>query len=183
MTIMFAIELKNVTKRFRKGKGLRKRGVVAVDRVTLSIREGELFGLLGPNDAGKTTLVRCISTLLIPDAGEIKIFAALYGLSPRERDKRIDFLMELLGLKEFEGERVERYSSGMRQKLSLARALLHDPKTLLLDEPTLGLDPQFSRFIRGFIKEELSQRRGKTILLTTHYMDEADELCDRIASP
>jgi len=216
---MFAIELKNVTKRFKKGRGLKRREVVAVDGVSLSIQEGELFGLLGPNGAGKTTLVRCISTLLIPDAGEIRIFgrnvftssltlrhhiglltsgertlywklsgrdnlkffAALYGLSPRERDKRIDYLMELLGLKEFERERVERYSSGMRQKLSLARALLHDPKILLLDEPTLGLDPQFSRFIRGFIKEELSQRRRKTILLTTHYMDEADELCDRIA--
>ena len=89
--------------------------------------------------------------------------------------------MEFLGLKDVKNERVERYSSGMRQKISLARALLHDPKILLLDEPTLGLDPQFSRFIREFIKEELNRRQGKTILLTTHYMDEADELCTRIA--
>ncbi|HID94858.1 MAG TPA: ATP-binding cassette domain-containing protein [Candidatus Latescibacteria bacterium] len=214
-----AIEVRDVIKRFRKGKKFRKKEIVAVDRVNLSIEEGELFGLLGPNGAGKTTLIRCLCTLLIPDAGEIRIFnrdifanplwarrqigvltsgertmywklsgrdnlnyfGALYGLSQKERDKRIDFLMELLSLKEFERERVERYSSGMRQKLALARTLLHDPKILLFDEPTLGLDPQFSRFIRGFIKEELSHRQGKTILLTTHYMDEADELCDRIA--
>ncbi len=111
----------------------------------------------------------------------LRFFSALYGMEPKEAEKRIDFLIELLGLKEFGRERVERYSSGMRQKLSLARALLHNPNVLLLDEPTLGLDPQFSRFIRNFIKETLNHKEKKTILLTTHYMDEADELCDRIA--
>ncbi len=111
----------------------------------------------------------------------LNYFAALYGLERKEKERRIGFLFELLGLQDFADERVERYSSGMRQKLSFARALLHDPKILLLDEPTLGLDPQFSRFIRGFIREELNRKQGKTILLTTHYMDEADELCDRIA--
>jgi ABC-2 type transport system ATP-binding protein len=89
--------------------------------------------------------------------------------------------LDLLGLREVANERLERYSSGMKQKVSLARAILHDPDILLLDEPTLGLDPQFGRFIRQFIKEELNQKQGKTILLTTHYMDEADELCQRIA--
>lgn len=69
----------------------------------------------------------------------------------------------------------------MRQKVSIARAILHDPKILLLDEPTLGLDPSFSMFLRSFIKNELNKKEGKTILLTTHYMDEADQLCDRIA--
>lgn len=111
----------------------------------------------------------------------LKFFSALYGMEPRDAEKRIAYLIELLGLQEFSRERVERYSSGMRQKISLARALLHDPKILLLDEPTLGLDPQFSRFIRNFIKETLNQKDRKTILITTHYMDEADELCDRIA--
>jgi ABC-2 type transport system ATP-binding protein len=111
----------------------------------------------------------------------LEFFAALYGLAGAEREKRIDYLIELLGLKDVERERVERYSSGMKQKLSLARAMVHDPELLLLDEPTIGLDPQFARFIRRFIKEELNEKHGKTILLTTHYMDEADELCDRIA--
>lgn len=108
-------------------------------------------------------------------------FAALYGLSGKERDKRIDYLLELLGLKDVLDERVEKYSSGMKQKLSLARALLHNPKILLLDEPTLGLDPAFARFIRDFIKNELIKKEKKTILLTTHYMDEANELCQQIA--
>ncbi|MEO0097968.1 MAG: ABC transporter ATP-binding protein [candidate division WOR-3 bacterium] len=216
---MNALEVRDLTKKFRRGKGLKKREILAVANASFSIAEGEIFGLLGPNGAGKTTLVRCIATLLIPESGKIllfgrdvfanslwakgniglltsgertlywklsavdnlKFFAALYGLSPKERDKRIDYLLELLGLKEVAYERVERYSSGMKQKLSLARALLHDPKVLLLDEPTLGLDPGFARFIRNFIREELKGRHKKTILLTTHYMEEADELCDRIA--
>jgi len=214
-----AIDVKDLTKKFKKGKRFRKGEVVAVDSASFEVLDGELFGLLGPNGAGKTTLVRCLANLLIPNEGEIKIFgknfskdplfirrqigittggertlywklsgrdnlnffAALYGLYGKEKEKRIDYLMEFLGLKEVKNERVERYSSGMRQKISLARALLHDPKILLLDEPTLGLDPQFSRFIRKFIKEELNRKQGKTILLTTHYMDEADELCTRIA--
>jgi ABC-2 type transport system ATP-binding protein len=111
----------------------------------------------------------------------LNFFAALYGLTGKARDKRIDYLVELLGLKEVERDRLERYSSGMKQKVSLARAILHNPDLILLDEPSLGLDPQFARFIRQFIKEELNRRQGKTILLTTHYMDEADELCQRIA--
>jgi ABC-2 type transport system ATP-binding protein len=111
----------------------------------------------------------------------LNFFAALYGLSGKARDRRIDYLIELLGLKDVEHDRLERYSSGMKQKVSLARAILHDPDLILLDEPSLGLDPQFARFVRAFIKDELNRRLGKTILLTTHYMDEADELCDRIA--
>ncbi|MEO0085554.1 MAG: ABC transporter ATP-binding protein [candidate division WOR-3 bacterium] len=111
----------------------------------------------------------------------LNFFAALYGLSGKARDRRVDYLIELLGLKEVEHERLERYSSGMKQKVSVARAILHDPDLILLDEPSLGLDPQFARFIRQFIKDELNRKQGKTILLTTHYMDEADELCDRIA--
>lgn len=214
-----AIEVKDVVKKFKRGKGLRKRDIFAVDKASFDIPEGEVFGLLGPNGAGKTTLVRCLATLLIQDEGTIKImgkdiysnslycrkqiglltsgertlywklsgrdnlkfFAALYGLDGKERDMRIEYLMELLDLKDVQNERIERYSSGMKQKISLARALLHDPKVLLLDEPTLGLDPQFSRFLRNFIKNSLNKEQKKTILLTTHYMDEADELCERIA--
>ncbi len=111
----------------------------------------------------------------------LRYFASLYGLSSKEADKRIDYLMEIMGLQDKQYERIEKYSTGMRQKISLCRALIHDPPVLLLDEPTLGLDPSFSRFIRSFIKKDLNQDQGKTILLTTHYMDEADQLCERIA--
>lgn len=111
----------------------------------------------------------------------LRYFAALYGLSPDDANQRIDYLMGIMGLEEKQNERIEKYSTGMRQKVSICRALIHDPPILLLDEPTLGLDPSFSRFIRSFIKKDLNKKQGKTILLTTHYMDEADQLCDRIA--
>ena len=111
----------------------------------------------------------------------LRYFAALYGLSSDEATQRIDYLMKIMGLLDKQYERVEKYSTGMRQKVSICRALIHDPPVLLLDEPTLGLDPSFSRFIRSFIKKDLNEKQGKTILLTTHYMDEADQLCDRIA--
>jgi ABC-2 type transport system ATP-binding protein len=111
----------------------------------------------------------------------LRYFAALYGLSSDEADRRIDYLLKIMGLEDKQYERIEKYSTGMRQKVSICRALIHDPPILLLDEPTLGLDPSFSRFIRSFIRKDLNQNRGKTIVLTTHYMDEADQLCDRIA--
>ena len=111
----------------------------------------------------------------------LRYFAALYGVPRKNTKERINYLLDLMDLKDKARERVERLSSGMKQKLSLARTLIHDPPILLVDEPTLGLDPYFARFIRDFIKNELNQRLKKTILLTTHYMEEADELCDRVA--
>ncbi len=111
----------------------------------------------------------------------LRYFASLYGLSSEQADERVDYLLETMGLTGKQYERIEKYSTGMRQKVSICRALIHDPPVLLLDEPTLGLDPSFSRFIRSFIRKDLNEKGGKTILLTTHYMDEADQLCDRIA--
>jgi ABC-2 type transport system ATP-binding protein len=111
----------------------------------------------------------------------LNYFAALYGVPRSETKERIQYLLELMNLIDKRHERVEKLSSGMKQKLSIARTLVHDPPILLIDEPTLGLDPYFARFIRDFIKTELHDKLKKTILLTTHYMDEADDLCERIA--
>ena len=191
---------------------------VALNKVNIGIRPGELFGLLGPNGSGKTTTIKCLSTILIPDEGTARVngfdinkettmvraslgmvvggertlywkltardnlmyFASLYKIQKKHAKERIEELLENFQLADRADERLEDYSTGMRQKVAIARALLHDPPILLLDEPTLGLDPSFSRQIRSQIRE-LSEKRGKTILLTTHYMDEADQLCDRIA--
>jgi ABC-2 type transport system ATP-binding protein len=109
----------------------------------------------------------------------LKYFAELYALEPSVARKRIPQLLELVGLAKRGEDRVETYSSGMVQRLHLARALLHDPDVLFLDEPTVGIDPVGSRELRQAIKELKS--RKKTILLTTHYMAEAEELCARIA--
>ena len=229
---MFSIQTINLTKRFAKKKhrgffGFLRRNqsnnkhndvTVALDRVNLSIRPGELFGLLGPNGSGKTTTIKCLSTILIPDEGttlvngfdisketsmvraslgmvvggertlywkltardNLMYFASLYKMQRRHAKQRIEELLETFQLSDRADERLEDYSTGMRQKIAIARALLHDPPILLLDEPTLGLDPGFARQIRSQIRE-LSEKQGKTILLTTHYMDEADQLCDRVA--
>ncbi len=109
----------------------------------------------------------------------LKYFAELYALEPSVTKKRITELLEIVGLSDRGEDRVETYSSGMQQRLHLARALLHDPELIFLDEPTVGIDPVGARELRKTVKELID--RGKTILLTTHYMAEAEELCDRIA--
>src|ERR687886_3133382 len=109
----------------------------------------------------------------------LRYFAELYGVPARVQKKRIPELLELVGLRGRERERVEGYSRGMKQRLHIARGLLHDPPVVVLDEPTIGLDPVGARELRSTIGD-LAQG-GKTVLLTTHYMYEADALCDRIA--
>ena len=109
----------------------------------------------------------------------LRYFAELYGVPPRDQKRRIEELLELVGLKGREHERAEGYSRGMKQRLHVARGLLHDPEVLFLDEPTIGLDPVGARDVRAMIASLTDA--GKTVLLTTHYMFEADALCDRIA--
>ena len=109
----------------------------------------------------------------------LKFFSELYGISPLDRDGHINELLELVGLQDAADVRVEDYSRGMKQRIHIARALVNDPDVLFLDEPTIGLDPEISRDIRALIKKMAND--GKTIMLTTHYMYEAEELCDRIA--
>jgi ABC-2 type transport system ATP-binding protein len=109
----------------------------------------------------------------------LRYFSELYAVPPRTQRRRIGELLELVGLAGREHERVEGYSRGMRQRLHIARGLLHDPPVLFLDEPTLGVDPVGARELRATIAQLVEA--GKTVLLTTHYMFEADQLCDRIA--
>jgi ABC-2 type transport system ATP-binding protein len=109
----------------------------------------------------------------------LRYFASLYGVDPDVSKKRIPYLLDLVGLKDRGDEKVGGYSRGMKQRLHVARTLLHDPEVLFLDEPTIGLDPVGAREFRQVILDLQSQK--KTILLTTHYMFEADALCDRIA--
>jgi ABC-2 type transport system ATP-binding protein len=110
----------------------------------------------------------------------LRYFSELYGVPARRQKSRIAELLDLVGLTGREKERVEGYSRGMRQRLHIARGLLHDPPVLFLDEPTIGLDPVGARELRALVAD-LASAQGKTILLTTHYMFEADQLCDRIA--
>jgi ABC-2 type transport system ATP-binding protein len=109
----------------------------------------------------------------------LRYFAELYGVSGKAQRARIDEVLELVGLKGREQERVEGYSRGMRQRLHIARGILHDPEVVFLDEPTIGVDPVGARELRKTIADLIAA--GKTVLLTTHYMFEADTLCDRIA--
>ncbi|MBN2258336.1 MAG: ABC transporter ATP-binding protein [Anaerolineaceae bacterium] len=140
-----------------------------VVRETQAVRERIGFTFGGAR--GLYTRLSAVDNLLY--------FAELYGLAPAVTRRRIDELLALVGLDDRRDDRVETYSSGMQQRLHLARALLHDPELIYLDEPTVGIDPVGARELRKTVRE--LARRGKTILLTTHYMAEAEELCDRIA--
>ncbi len=109
----------------------------------------------------------------------MRYFSDLYGVDPVDSRKRVPELLRLVGLEERAEEKVEKYSRGMKQRLHIAKALVHDPELLFMDEPTIGLDPAGARDIRNMIRDMRAQ--GKTVLLTTHYMYEAEQLCDRVA--
>jgi ABC-2 type transport system ATP-binding protein len=184
---------------------------VAVDGISFVLQRGETFGLLGPNGAGKTTTIHLLAALLKPDSGRILFegidgdvrrslglapqslslypdltgeenvlfFGRLYGLAGRRLRRRAAEVLDLAGLAGRHRERVEIYSGGMRRRLNLACAMVHDPPFLLLDEPTAGVDPQSRNHL--FESIEALKRGGKTVLYTTHYMEEAERLCDRVA--
>ena len=142
----------------------------------LDVKEqtGEVRKHIGFSFAGSRGLYNRLTAIQ-----NLKYFAELYAMDPQATRKRIPKLLEMVGLAGRGNDRVETYSTGMTQRLHLARALLHDPQILFLDEPTLGIDPVGSRELRQTIKDLRSL--NKTILLTTHYMAEAEELCQRIA--
>jgi ABC-2 type transport system ATP-binding protein len=192
--------------------------VEALRAVSLSVREGEFFGLLGANGAGKTTLMKVIATLMLPDAGRVavdgadavrdaaavrgsvalslaserglywrldarenlRVFAVLSGVPDRDLAGRIEEALNAVGLADTGLRMVSEFSSGMVQRLLIARALLARPRVLLLDEPTRSLDPITARDFRAFLRRELTER-GCAVLLATHNADEAFDLCDRVA--
>ena len=189
--------------------------LTAVDGISFTVQEGEIFSLLGPNGAGKTTTLSILSTLFSPTAGEaiicghpvtkepmavkrvigvvpqeialyedltalenLNFWGKMYGLSGRDLSRRIDQVLELTGLKERARQRIKTYSGGMKRRVNIGVGLLHQPRLLFMDEPTVGIDPQSRRAILDSIKE--LNRAGMTILYTTHYMEEAQELSDRV---
>jgi len=188
---------------------------VALNDVSFSVRRGELFGLLGPNGGGKTTLFKILSTLMTPTAGAASIFGDalsipavvrrhlgvvfqhpsldgkltvrenltchghLYGLHGAALQQRTRTVLTRLGLTERSGDRVETLSGGLQRRTELAKALLHQPPLLLLDEPSTGLDPGARRDFMQYLRQ-LRDQEGITIVLTTHYMEEA-ERCERVA--
>jgi len=202
------IKINNLTKKYEKS--------TVVDNVSLNLNENEIFGLLGVNGAGKTTIIHMLATILKPTSGtatingfdiikesakvrssigivfqapssddlltgyeNLKIHAFLYGVPFNIREKRIDAALELVGLTERKNDQVRKYSGGMRRRLEIARGLIHEPSVLFLDEPTLGLDPSSRETMWKYI-QKLVKEKKMTIILTTHYMEEADLLCDRI---
>ena len=183
-------------------KEKKKFEVQALDGISLEIRPGEVFGLLGPNGAGKTTTIAVLTTRVEPTSGrvfigqhdvwkeqvkakrltarEILLFhGAYFGQSARERERRTGELLEKFKLTDRADHMVRTFSGGMMQRLSIARAMMHDPEVLFLDEPSAGLDPQTRLLLWEIIRDY--NRLGKTIVITTHYMEEADTLCDRLA--
>lgn len=205
----FIIEVKNVTKKFED--------FVAVDDISFSVREGEIFAFLGPNGAGKTTSIKMLTTLLEPTSGSIilnnhnvvlepdatrksfgivfqdpsldndltamenmQFHAVLYGVKSDISKSRIEELLKLVELWDRKDDLVKEYSGGMKRRLEIARGLLHHPRVLFLDEPTLGLDPQTRNKIWSYILD-LNKKEKLTVLFTTHYMEEADRVANRLA--
>jgi ABC-2 type transport system ATP-binding protein len=200
---MMALRVRNLRKRYKD--------VIAVDGIDLDVASGECFGLLGPNGAGKTTTIEICEGLTARDSGEVELLGLRWEDTPTELRQRLgiqlqetqltdkltvvetlrlfrsfyacgpspDELIALVHLQDKRNARIVSLSGGQKQRLALACALVGDPELLFLDEPTTGLDPQARRQLWDLIED--FKRSGRTIVLTTHYMEEAERLCDRVA--
>ena len=185
--------------------------LVAVDDISFSVRRGEVFGILGPNGAGKTTTLECIEGLLTPTAGSISVLGMDIADDAERIKRRIgvqlqasayfdyltlreildlfaliyrssaspDDLLAAVGLEDKADTTVAKLSGGQQQRFTIAATLVNDPELIFLDEPTAGLDPNARRDLWEFV--QTANRQGRTIVLTTHYMEEAEFLCDRVA--
>ena len=207
----------NITKNIIEIKGLTKRfgNYTAVDKMNLSVREGEIFGFLGPNGAGKTTTISMLTTLIKPTDGtaiiaghdlstegdkvrssigvvpqtfalfpeltayeNLQYIGRLYGMTSAQIKERSEYLLKHVSLFEHKDRIAGVFSGGMKQRLSLAASIISNPKILFMDEPTTGLDPQ-SRIAMRELTQSLN-KQGMTIVYTTHDMEEAEKICDRI---
>jgi len=215
------IETKNLTKVFETGrfsfKSLRMEKVrkVAVDNISFTVEEGEIFGFLGPNGAGKTTTIKMLCGVLTPTAGTaiisgldirkdpigakfqigfmpekpgfynnrkgpdlLSYYGEFFGMTGPQRKARVEELIHLVGLSDAVDTNVGNYSFGMRKRLALAQALMHDPNVLILDEPTGGLDPIATHEFRKLILK--MSKQGKTVLLSSHILPEVEQVCKRV---
>lgn len=205
---MNVLEIKNLTKKFGD--------FIAVDNMSLKIEEGEIFGFLGANGAGKSTTINMISGLLRSNDGVINIlgknaakhsrfakmnigivpqdiaiyedltafenvrfFAGLYGLRGAELDARVKEALEFVGLSDKHKNYPKNFSGGMKRRLNIACAIAHRPKLIIMDEPTVGIDPQSRNYILTSVRK--LNEMGSTIIYTSHYMEEVEEICTRIA--
>lgn len=202
------IEITNLVKRYKD--------TVALDHLNLEIREGEIFGLLGPNGSGKTTVINCILALLKYDKGSIRIlgnemrpdsydikrqmgvvmqnvavfdelsvyenidyFCGLYINEKKERKRLVEEAIAFVGLQGYEKKRPKKLSGGLLRRLNIACGIAHKPRIIILDEPTVAVDPQSRNKILEGIQE--LNRQGSTIIYTSHYMEEVEQICTRIA--
>jgi ABC-2 type transport system ATP-binding protein len=205
---MNVLEIRGLSKKFGD--------FTAVDNISLSIREGEIFGFLGANGAGKSTTINMVSSLLRPTGGEIRIldrdiakerrfaklnlgivpqelaiyedmtayenvsfFAGLYGLRGSLLKDRTLEALEFVGLSDKAKSYPKNFSGGMKRRLNIACAIAHKPKLIIMDEPTVGIDPQSRNYILASVRK--LNETGCTIIYTSHYMEEVEEICSRVA--
>ena len=210
------IEVRDLHKTFRQGRGRQLRHIKAVDGVNFSAANGMITGLLGPNGAGKTTTLRIAAGLIEPDAGSVTVdgidvtprptdalarmgvlsdarglyprltarenivyYGRLHGLSRAAASARADELGQMLDMAPLLERRTEGFSQGERMKTALARALVHDPPNIVLDEPTNGLDVMATRSLRAALRR-LRDEQHKCIVFSSHIMQEVERLCDQV---
>ena len=201
---MAIVEIKNLRKVFAD--------MVAVDDLSLSVKEGEIHGILGPNGAGKSTTMNCMLGLLPIDGGTIKFsdgksiqkwkkhigyvpqdlaiypdltpqeniefFCALYGFKGAELKKQVDWALDFVGLTDVRNKKSKEFSGGMKRRLNMACGIAHKPELIIMDEPTVGIDPQSRNRILENVRD--LNKQGATIIYTTHYMPEVEALCNEI---
>lgn len=205
---MNVLEIRELTKKFGE--------FIAVDNMSLTVREGEIFGFLGANGAGKSTTINLIASLLRPSSGEIRIldrdiakhsrftkmnlgivpqdlaiykdmtayenvsfFTGLYGLRGAELRERTEEALKFVGLEDKMKGYPKNFSGGMKRRLNIACAIAHRPKLIIMDEPTVGIDPHSRNYILNSVRK--LNKMGCTIIYTSHYMEEVEEICSRLA--